>query len=91
MQYIVVLSTTTTKENKMNPLEILRKKMDEPSFALTLKLIEEGATWDWANFTNEAALEGQETDEGLCTYYVIVDFDEEDFETTPIFEARLYK
>lgn len=70
----------------MNPLEILRSNMDAESFAKIEKAIREGATWDWAAFTNEAALEGPENFEGMRTYLVVVDFDEEDFETTPAFD-----
>jgi hypothetical protein len=73
----------------MNPLEIVRNEMDARYFAKVEQLIAEGATWVWANFTNEAALEGPETPEGLRQFYIVVDFDEETYETSDLFEELI--
>jgi hypothetical protein len=72
----------------MNPLEFLRDNMDPLWFAGVEKAIADGATWDWANFTNEVALEGPESETGIRTYYVVIDIDEDDFEVSDAFENK---
>jgi len=74
----------------MNPLEILRREMDKEYLAVVEEMIADGATWEFANFTNEAALEGPETPEGLRTYLVVVNLDEEDFEVSDAFEEMVW-
>lgn len=71
----------------MNPLEFLRDNMDSHSFNKVEKAIADGATWAWANFTNEVALEGPEDVKGLRTFYVVIDIDEQDFEVSDVFDA----
>jgi len=64
-------------------IEILEAQMDSENFNTVKLLVESGATWSFSNFTNEAALiHNEET-------YVVVDMEEFDFETTPLFEKLL--